>query len=376
MIEAGTDPVTGKRKRLYKSGFLRKKDAEAAAAKAESARRTNALVMPQKTTFKEFAEEWLAEYSRIGRKPSTIRSKHYYIRVWNQYFGAVPIQQITEKLYQSSLFSLADKYSPDTIPNLHAAARLIFKEARRRKVIHEDPSEFAVIPKPPASIVEDDDIPHYLEKQELQDFLTAAGKRSRRDFIFFTFLAYTGVRIGEALSLMWDDIDFEQKTIRINKTLYEPKCSHKSCCFLPPKTKSSRRIIDADDYLLSLLHEEKASITAIRREIPSWHEYPGHPEGLVFPSLRHPGMPTLHHAIMYRIKKILELMPNPPKCHITPHVFRHTNTSLMAEAGIPLDEIQARLGHSNDATTRRIYLHVTKARKKASAEKFTQFMQT
>lgn len=50
------------------------------------------------------------------------------------------------------------------------------------------------------------------------------------------------------------------------------------------------------------------------------------------------------------------------KC--TPHILRHTHTSLMAEQGIPLDVISRRLGHSDSRITKEIYFHVTKNLKK------------
>jgi len=49
---------------------------------------------------------------------------------------------------------------------------------------------------------------------------------------------------------------------------------------------------------------------------------------------------------------------------LTPHSFRHTHPSLLAEAGVRLEEIMDRLGHTEDETTRLIYLHVTKELKK------------
>ena len=60
--------------------------------------------------------------------------------------------------------------------------------------------------------------------------------------------------------------------------------------------------------------------------------------------------------------------------NVTPHSLRHTHTSLLAEAGVDLDEIMDRLGHQDDATTRNIYLHITSARKSAAASKFSTLM--
>ena len=60
---------------------------------------------------------------------------------------------------------------------------------------------------------------------------------------------------------------------------------------------------------------------------------------------------------------------------ITPHVFRHTHTSLLAEANVPLHEIMDRLGHQDDTTTRKVYLHVTKDKKKDASQKFAKLLQ-
>jgi integrase len=59
---------------------------------------------------------------------------------------------------------------------------------------------------------------------------------------------------------------------------------------------------------------------------------------------------------------------------LTPRSLRHTHTSLLAEAGVGLEEIMERLGHTDDDTTKRVYLHVTKDMKKAAAHKFDELM--
>lgn len=59
---------------------------------------------------------------------------------------------------------------------------------------------------------------------------------------------------------------------------------------------------------------------------------------------------------------------------LTPHSLRHTHTSLLAEAGVGLEEIMKRLGHTDYSTTRQVYLPVTKNIKKEAAHKFSQLM--
>lgn len=59
---------------------------------------------------------------------------------------------------------------------------------------------------------------------------------------------------------------------------------------------------------------------------------------------------------------------------LSPHSLRHTHTSLLAEAGVSLEQIMHRLGHSDDETTRNIYLHVTKPKRKEASQKFAELM--
>ena len=61
---------------------------------------------------------------------------------------------------------------------------------------------------------------------------------------------------------------------------------------------------------------------------------------------------------------------------LTPHSLRHTHTSLLAEAGVALEQIMDRLGHSDDQITKNVYLHVTKEMKKVASQKFSKLMRS
>ncbi len=61
---------------------------------------------------------------------------------------------------------------------------------------------------------------------------------------------------------------------------------------------------------------------------------------------------------------------------LSPHSLRHTHISLLAEAGVALEQNMDRLGHSDDQITKNIYLHVTKEMKKEASQKFLQLMRS
>jgi len=57
------------------------------------------------------------------------------------------------------------------------------------------------------------------------------------------------------------------------------------------------------------------------------------------------------------------------KKEATPHIFRHTHISMLAEAGVDLKTIMQRVGHDDPETTLRIYTHVTEKMRKDANEK-------
>ncbi|RFU64462.1 site-specific integrase [Bacillus sp. V59.32b] len=185
------------------------------------------------------------------------------------------------------------------------------------------------------------------------------------DAIFIT-LSYTGIRVGEIVVLKWKDIDFDNHTIYITKTYYNPDNNTVKYQLVPPKTKKSRRKIVVDTVALKKLKEEQVMI--IQHLGASYND-----NSYVFANVyRHPGYPILIKFVESRMARILkqtELNSN-----LTPHSLRHTHTSLLAEAGVGLEEIMERLGHHDDEVTRRVYLHVTNQMKREASDKFSKLM--
>lgn len=88
-------------------------------------------------------------------------------------------------------------------------------------------------------------------------------------------MAFISVRVVEVCALKWTDINFEEKTIRITKTMDMPNHNMHEYELTPPKTKKSIRVFDVDDELLQLLKKRKIlqSKTRLkfRKEIADYH---------------------------------------------------------------------------------------------------------
>ncbi|MEV2910957.1 site-specific integrase [Paenibacillus larvae] len=378
IIDIGINPKTGNRKQKKKGGFKTKQDAQEAAALLFAELSQGTYVEEKNSTFEECAKDWLMEYQSTGTvKISTIRVRQYYAKLLISYIGRLKIPDITAKQYQHLLLELHDKgYSKNTVTGVHQTGRMIFQRATKVKLTKNDPTLHAVIPKRQTTVEEletEKEIPKYMEKEELALFLqTAKEKGLGRDYAIFLTLAYTGMRVGELSALKWSDIDSIQQTISITKTYYNPNNNTKNYILLTPKTRSSRRVIVVDKIVLDELDRLQAEQRRIKKRFRKTY----HDKNFVFAQQEEEtaGFPVYQKLVSLRMKRLLKNAGLNIK--LTPHSLRHTHTSLLAEAGVSLEQIMHRLGHRSDETTKNIYLHVTKPKKIEASHKFAELMRS
>lgn len=370
-IDVGKDPATGERKSTTKRGFKTKKEAQLAAAEIEREVADGVYSPESNITFDKFSEDWLKEY-KLRVKKSTFKTRDLWTRkVLRNKFGALRMKDITRKQYQDMLNELGNTYADGTITIIHSVGKLIFKKAIEYDIIKNDPTEYSKIIRKKKTIeeLEQGELPKYMEKEELSVFLqTAKYERSHQDYLLYLILAYTGMRIGELLALKWKDVSFEQQTINITKTCYFEDHNTMKFELLPPKTKASTREIVIDDLVIAELRKHQFHQNNVRMHPAS----PFIDHGFIFTSDKHPGYPYNIVTAQYKMKSIL--LKSGINSDLSPHSLRHTHTSLLAEAGVELTEIMERLGHEDDSVTKRVYLHVTKTKRLAAANKFSELM--
>lgn len=146
----------------------------------------------------------------------------------------------------------------------------------------------------------------------------------------FTFLYFTGVRIGEAVALTWDDIDFEKRTFSINKTF-----SIITQETTTPKTSSSIRLLKFGQLIYDVLKSQK--------ELSSGR--------FVFPNI----------TFTYKRSHFKEWVKKAGVPELSYHGFRHSFASLMLSRGVPITVVSKYLGHSNSQTTLETYSHFLKS---------------
>lgn len=392
VLDLGKKP-DGSRNQKKKGGFDTLDDAEAAAAIILAKFKKGTYVPDVNIKYGEFKDLWMKNYIDVKKpKVETLRIRKYEINKLMKYFQHTQMKEITGKMFQDALIDLHKNgkervvngvatYSGlgrTTLEGIRTTAGMIFEWAKKLKVIKEDPTEDSVIPKD-NSTVEDlenkEEEFSYLEKEELSIFLnTARTKGMDRDFVMFMILAYTGMRVGEMCALKWRDVNFKEQRISITKTINNPSNNTKKFELGTPKTIGSTRIIEIDDDLTKALEDHKS----LQNEFKQLHKKKYHDQDFVIAKMNvdydNMGYPERTTFVGYRTTRLMNLTNIGKK--ITPHKFRHTHVSLLAELGISLEEIMERLGHDDDDTTKKVYLHVTKSRKKEAPRKFSDMMRS
>ena len=366
----GIDPVTGKQRETTRRGFSSLKEAKLAYSRLDIEIAENGIKeRSENRKYKEVFDDWFNLVYKTKVKESTFwNTKIIFDKHILPAFGSYKIKSITVTACQNQANAWCKEH-PNRFGRYINYAGMIFKYAESIGEIPSNPIEKIILPSP-TSDLEDakSEVINFYGRNELLELLNELKNNYPfKRFVFFSLLAYTGLRKGEALALTWRDVDFKHNTLTVNKTLAVGKNS--TVLIQKPKTKASNRTISLDTDTVSLLKEWR--ITQIKNI-----EALGlisNIEQLVFAKdedngLMNPRTPQTWLDTLYRKNKAFH--------QITPHGFRHTHASLLFEAGATMKQVQARLGHSNIKTTMNVYTHVTKEGKEETADIFGEYMKT
>lgn len=190
------------------------------------------------------------------------------------------------------------------------------------------------------------------------------------------FLLNTGLRIGEATALQWSDIDFENKLIKINRTLvyFDKGNISKGRCVYElhsTKTESGKRIVPVNDEVLDVLKQERQFQADLG--ITCQSSIKNIEDGVIYDDFVFLGRfgdvmnsstinKAWHRMTKYCNEDILSKSKakNPvlvPK--FSSHILRHTYCTRLIEAGISQKVVQRVMGHSDIQTTMNIYADAT-----------------
>ncbi len=338
-----------------------KKDAEVELAKFVTEVQNGLVIDGKSLKFSEFTEIWKRDYGSKELAPSTYKR---YCRMLETrllpYFGHFYINKIKPTDIMK-FYDLLEKdtqlvrkkgnngsktkkpLSGKTILEHHRLLRAMLHKAVYWQLIVANPAERVQPPKarkPKRRSYDDEQTKILLENLEL---LSSEDTKYKVAIILTVF---TGVRLGELMGLEWQDVDFKNGIISINRS--SQYLADMGVFTKVPKTESSIREIAIPEFIISLLEEYKL-----------WYEEQKSIYGELWTNsdrlfVQADGKPMHPSTISKWFVKYVGQIGLPV---INFHGLRHTNASLLVAQNIDIAVISARLGHAQISTTLDFYVH-------------------
>ena len=338
-----------------------KKDAQVELAKFVTEVQNGLVVDGKSLRFSEFTEIWKRDYGSKELAPSTYKR---YCRMLETrllpYFGHFYINKIRPTDIMK-FYDLLEKdtqlvrkkgnngsktkkpLSGKTILEHHRLLRAMLHKAVYWQLIVSNPAERVQAPKarkPKRKSYDDEQTKILLENLE-QLYI-----EDTKYIVAIILTVFTGVRLGELMGLEWQDIDFKNGIISINRS--SQYLSDMGVFTKTPKTESYIREIAIPEFIISLLEEYKLWY---EEQKSIYDELWANSDRLFVQS---DGKPMHPSTISKWFVKYVAQIGLPV---INFHGLRHTNASLLVAQNIDIAIISARLGHAQISTTLNFYVH-------------------
>jgi integrase len=355
VIELDRDPVTGKRRREWHSGYRTKRDAEAGRVEILGRLQRGEHIAPSKLSVAAFLEDrWLPARESTLR-PSTHESYASNVRTHIiPAIGGPPLQGLDAATLTTFYGErLKSGLSARTVRYLHTIVRMALADALKWGLVVRNVADAAT---PPSASEARPRTMSTWNANELRRFLEHV--REDRLYAAWHVLAMSGVRRGELLGLGWEAVDLDAGRLAITRTLIEGKREPR---FSEPKTKRSRRSVALDPESVAVLREHRKRQLEERL---AWGPAYQDEHGLAF--CRENGSPIWPRSFSRAFDHHVEAAGLPA---IRLHDLRHTHATLALQAGVHPKVVQERLGHASIGITLDTYSHIVPGMQEAAAAK-------
>ena len=275
-------------------------------------------------------------------------------RIKKYKFANIPIDRVTRKQIEDFLQEERVK-SNSTIKKDYRMLKYVYDYASHRMYIINNFFEGINAIERPKSLKEDKDVVALTitEQNKLKDYLETYSSRYKNIILL---CLYTGMRIGEVLALNYtDDIDLENKMIKITKTLTKDR--NKKTVIGPTKTKSGKRNIEINELTEDIIKDSINNKIENKNKILYCQEN---------------GQLYVDNTINSAFKRICKNagITKP----VNTHMLRHTFATRCIEAGVDLPVLQKLMGHANIETTINTYGDIYNYYKQKETQKVIDYL--
>ena len=294
-------------------------------------------------------DSWFEYWIDVKRKtvrPNTVRNytERYHRNIQNV-IGKKLLTEVKPIHCQRIFTNMADEgYRTSTIYQTRIALFNLLEFAKENDVILSNPCKRSVKSDMGKPSQKKEALTIDVQKKFLEQ---ATGQSYENQF---RFVLQTGLRTGELVGLKWKDVDFESRTVKIQRSM-EYRHSVGVWRVGEPKSKSGYRTIPLTDEAVRILMAQKEKNEKIKIIPMEWSEY-------IFLSRK--GEPVKNSTYDTALFKICE---KAGIAKFSMHVLRHTFATRCIEGGMMPKTLQKILGHSNIGITMNLYVHITEEEK-------------
>lgn len=291
---------------------------------------------------RQYLVAWL-ESVTPSLAPNTRLSYAGRIKRLDPVIGKYKLSTLSAMEIQRALATLLQSYAPSNVRSCRGLLHRALADAVKWNILPRNPVDLASsprVPKRPMQVFSEDEV------RKLFDATTGDHYHT-----LWVLMATTGLRLGEATGLRWEDVDSRDKKLTVQSNLQRIRGQEMQSC--ETKNAYSRRVVHLAPSTLALLKKHKAhQAEAKLSQGAEWENT----ADLVFTTTR--GTPIDPSNINKAWDRTLQRLKLPP---IRIHDMRHTAATVLLKRGVHPKKVQGMLGHASIRTTLDLYSHVMPA---------------
>lgn len=351
------DPVTGKTKVVWHSGFDTEDEAKAYRDERRVALRKGKAVNKARMTVSQYFEEWLPAHALTkDLKPTSIATYQEKINLYiKPQIGGTRLQLLTSSQVQQLYINMIDNgLSRRSVEITGTILRMALKHAvTQYRYIESNPAENVPIPRQRKTAVS---TWNSAQMRKIVHHLSTSLYGA-----LFVVQAATGARRGELLALRWHNVDLDEGVITFDTNRVRAGSTMVEGTLKNDLSKS----VTIDHATVAFLRSHKKIQAQYRLKSSKWLD-----DSYVFSNRN--GGPINPSNLARYWKSVLSDLDVP---YLKPHALRHTHATLLLEAGEPLHVVAERLGHKDAMVTATVYAQVTTSQSKKVAQTYADWLE-
>jgi integrase len=306
-------------------------------------------VAVERQTVTQFLDRWLEEFAKPRIRPKTYRSYEQTIRLYlKPKLGHYILEKLAPQHVQTMMKELTDEVSAHTARYARTVLRAVLGRALKWGLVARNVSTLVDPPRVTRLQV------NPWTPEEAKTFLNAS-RGDRLEAIFSVALAL-GLRRGEALGLRWQDVNLDEKILKVVNQLQR---ADKKLQLVEVKSESSHRTLPLPEIVVLALRAHR--LRQLEEKMAAGKDW----EDSDFIFTTSLGKPLDERNLLRHFHTIIK---NAELRHQRFHDLRHCAASLLLAQGVDLKVIQEVLGHSSIVLTMNTYAHVMPVRKRDAAD--------